>query len=114
MENMAFLPRKGVEILRLIPSGNKLEIVQGQGQVLNYQSPSSLSYTYTFLASTPALVLFHSFYFPGWEVMVDKQTAPLITNPLSALLPLPSLLASISLKLISRIPPSTLSSSAFP
>lgn len=79
MENMVFLP-KYIKAIRLVPSEEKLEVIQGEGKVIDHHSPSGLHHAYTFLASTPTLLFFHAFYFPGWEVAIDKRPAPILSD----------------------------------
>ncbi len=51
----------------------KFEIVRGTGQLGEERSLGPVNYQTMFQASSPCLLSFNTFYFPGWHVYMDGQ-----------------------------------------
>ncbi len=81
MDNMEYLP-KGVKLINFTSPENRLEITSGQGEVLSFKNDRDLNFTYKVQVKAPLTVLFHTYYFPGWEVYINqKRVEKLIENP---------------------------------
>ncbi len=66
---------------------SRFEIVQGQGQLAGGKELNPVHYKTRITVYTPSLVCFHTFYFPGWRVLVDgKSINPYINNPFGLIL----------------------------
>ena len=66
---------------------SKFEIVQGRGQIGEVKALDPVHYETTLSTLVPSVVCFHTFYFPGWQVLVDHQSInPYIKNPFGLIL----------------------------
>jgi len=54
---------------------NRLEIIAGDGKILNVKRKSN-RHTFKVNSKTPVRVLDNTVYFPGWQVLVDGQKTP--------------------------------------
>jgi len=76
--------------IKIPPMGypkQKFEFVKGEGEITQYQRINSIEYSAHINAETPALICFHSFYFPGWKVLVDGKEAQIYPdNPYGVIL----------------------------
>ncbi len=65
----------------------KFEIVHGSGQLGDEKVINPVHYETTFQAAEASALCFHSFYFPGWKVLVDGQSVdPNLKNPFGVIL----------------------------
>ncbi|MBF0504448.1 MAG: hypothetical protein HQL14_05020 [Candidatus Omnitrophica bacterium] len=74
-----YLPQWVKTIRYPIPS-EKLEIITGEGQILNKNTVSDLHQTFTVGISTPSILCFNVFYFPGWNIKVDGHDVDIFKN----------------------------------
>jgi hypothetical protein len=75
MDSMEYLP-KWVKRVSIAAPPQKLQAISGQSDVVD-QGGGPLDRRFKVRADTPALMVFHSYYFPGWEVFIDGQLATL-------------------------------------
>jgi len=81
-ENMESLPKwvQRIDFLPVVPS--KLSVPSGKAEVLRFRrSSGGLEYSYEVKAATRAVLCFHSFYFPGWNVYLDGKRIPAGPTP---------------------------------
>lgn len=72
MDNMEYLPR-WVQKIPMAPPPARYMVMQGQAIISAPQKISGVHHAFTVNATTPAIVCFHHFYFPGWKVFIDGQ-----------------------------------------
>ncbi len=81
-----FIP-KWVQMLREPVPLESLDILSGNGQILDRQQHFELHQSFTVQATSPLLLCFNSFYFPGWTVKVDGQPVDILKdNPLGLII----------------------------
>jgi hypothetical protein len=80
MDSMEFLP-KWVKRVSIAAPAEKLQVWQGNAVVVDLGG-KPLDRLFDLKATTPSMMIFHSYYFPGWEVFVDgRPTQIMPDNP---------------------------------
>jgi len=74
-----YLPKWVKQIRQPVPS-QKLEIINGKGQILSQNIVSDLHHIYTVQTFSPSLLCFNVFYFPGWTIKVDGQLVDILKD----------------------------------
>ncbi|MBF0485692.1 MAG: hypothetical protein HQL16_04155 [Candidatus Omnitrophica bacterium] len=80
MDNMEYLS-KWVKIVSVNPPPQKLQVLSGTGAVED-KGGRPLDRLFSVDAKTPVVLVFHSYYFPGWEAAVDGRPVDIkMDNP---------------------------------
>ena len=74
MDNMEFLPR-GVRQISLAPPDERLQVIAGEAQV-SRGAQTALERRYHVRVGSAAVFFYHVYYFPGWQVEIDRQNVP--------------------------------------
>jgi len=69
-DGLEYMPLWVKEIRTPIPS-EKLEIIKGKGLVLNRSGAYDTHLLFSVETTSPAILCFNTFYFPGWSITVD-------------------------------------------
>ncbi|NLE65558.1 MAG: hypothetical protein GX606_06555 [Elusimicrobia bacterium] len=86
MDDMEGLPRQ-VQVIALEPPKRFVEVVRGEAELIGAPVRSELRQQFVVRARTPAAVMLHLFYFPGWTVLVDGKEAKILSeNPWGVIL----------------------------
>ncbi len=69
------------------PPDRKFDVFSGEGRLAPEKMINPVHYVTKFLALQPSSLYFNSFYFPGWQVLIDGQpTDPHLDNPYGLIL----------------------------
>lgn len=80
-DNGSFLPI-WVKNLDLTPPPTKFTVWQGQADIIDNHKGSGLDWNYQVHVKEPSLMRFNSYYYPGWNVLVDGQRVEILKeNP---------------------------------
>lgn len=91
LSNYAFLGEgertpKWIKVPLLVAPSHKFEIVWGSGQFSHYRSNNPIDHLVQVVANQPLLACFHTFYFPGWQVYIDKKETKIYPNNIYGLI----------------------------
>jgi len=75
-EDYLLLPKWVSERAKTKPK-EKIEVTNG---ILSYSEINPVHYVATVTVEKQGLVVFHSYYFPGWEVKLNGKTVPALVN----------------------------------
>jgi hypothetical protein len=75
-EDYLLLPEWVSERVKTKPK-EKIEVTNG---ILSYSEINPVHYVATVTAERQGFVVFHSYYFPGWEVKLNGKTVPALIN----------------------------------
>jgi hypothetical protein len=80
MDDMEYLP-KGVRLISTDEPPQKLQVIAGSARVEDLGG-RPLDRRFSLRASAPVSLVFHSYYFPGWEVLLNGRKVEIdLTNP---------------------------------
>jgi hypothetical protein len=73
-DSMENLPMWVPNVRRLFePVPEKLSLLMGRAAILSHKTRNDLEHVYRLQGATPALLFFHTFYFPGWKIYIDRE-----------------------------------------
>ncbi len=89
-DNMEYLPVAAKPIPFFEPA-QRLQTISGQVQAIDQIFSRGTEARFRVYSSSEAILVYHSYYFPGWKVAVEGRELPLISNPPGLIVfPLPS------------------------
>ena len=62
------------------PPERKFELLRGQGQLGEEKAINPVEYVTSFNALEQSILCFHTFYFPGWKVLINEKEAKIYPN----------------------------------